>query len=109
MSFRGLPDTPLLRRDLSLYLTAVQCADACVGKILQALREGNRLERTLVIFTSDQGYCYHRAKATAYDMGLHVPLVMNGPGVRRGLSNHAQWAGNGSITINLKKPEGRMC
>lgn len=33
-----------------------------------------------------------------------------GGGVRdpdRSLSNHACWAGNGSITLNLKKPEGR--
>jgi benzylsuccinate CoA-transferase BbsF subunit len=33
-----------------------------------------------------------------------------GEGVRdpnRSLSNHACWAGNGSITLNLKKPEAR--
>jgi len=33
-----------------------------------------------------------------------------GGGVRdpdRSLSNHACWAGNGSVTVNLKKPEGR--
>ncbi len=85
----NLPDTPLLRRDLAQYLTAVQCADACVGKILQALQEAGRIESTLIIFTSDQGYCYHRAKATAYDMGLHVPLVVRGPDVQAGLENQA--------------------
>ena len=33
-----------------------------------------------------------------------------GGGVRdpdRSLSNHACWAGNGSVTLNLKKPEAR--
>jgi N-sulfoglucosamine sulfohydrolase len=85
----NLPDTALLRRDLAQYLTAVQCADACVGQILQALRNAGRYERTLIIFTSDQGYCYHRAKATAYDMGLHVPLIVSGPGVDSGRVNRA--------------------
>lgn len=79
-----LPDTPALRHDLAQYLDAVQCADACAGAVLQALREAGRLEHTLVIFTSDQGYCYHRAKATAYDDGVRVPLIVAGPGVRSG-------------------------
>ena len=79
----NLPDTPLLREDLARYLDTVQCADACAGAVLEALRESGRYERTLIIFTSDQGYCYHRAKATAYDMGIHVPLIVSGPGVRQ--------------------------
>ena len=42
------------------------------------------------------------------DMTRTLPPFADGiPGPNRGLSNHAQWAGNGSISINLKKPEGR--
>jgi len=41
---------------------------------------------SMIIFTSDQGYCYHRAKATAYDLGVHVPLIIAGPGLSRGLA-----------------------
>lgn len=82
----NLPDTALLRRDLAEYLMTVQCADACAEQILQALRESGRYEQTLIIFTSDQGYCYHRAKATAYDMGLHIPLIIRGPGVKTNLA-----------------------
>jgi N-sulfoglucosamine sulfohydrolase len=76
-----------LREDLARYLDTVQCADACVGAVLGALREAGKYDRTLIIFTSDQGYCYHRAKATAYDMGIHVPLIVRGPGVAGNATN----------------------
>ena len=82
----NLPDTPMLRRDMAEYLDTVQCADACAGAILDALRTSGRLDQTVIIFTSDQGYCYHRAKATAYDLGVHVPLIIAGPGITRGLT-----------------------
>jgi N-sulfoglucosamine sulfohydrolase len=82
----NLPDAPLLRKDLAEYLDTVQCADACVGAILEALEASSRMDRTLIVFTSDQGYCYHRAKATAYDLGVQVPLIITGPGLSRGRS-----------------------
>jgi len=85
----NLPDVPLLRRDLAQYLMTVQCADLCVDRILQALKESGRYGDTLIIFTSDQGYCYHRAKATAYAMGLHVPLIVSGPGVQSAVTTKA--------------------
>jgi len=82
----NLPDTPMLRKDMAEYLDTVQCADACTGAILDAIEASGRFDRTLIIFTSDQGYCYHRAKATAYDLGVHVPLIIAGSGLSRGLA-----------------------
>lgn len=83
----NLPDTGLLREDLAEYLDTVQCADACTGAILDVLKASGRFDCTLIIFTSDQGYCFHRAKATAYDLGVHVPLIITGPGLSRGLAS----------------------
>ena len=76
-----LPDTPMLVNDLQEYFACVQLADACAGAIIDALRESGELENTLIIYTGDQGQAYQRAKATAYYAGLHVPLVISGPGV----------------------------
>ncbi len=76
-----LPDTPQLRADLAEYFGNVQLADACAGAITGALQDRGLLENTLVIFTSDQGQAYQRAKASAYYAGLHVPLIWHGPGV----------------------------
>jgi len=77
-----LADTPAMRADLAEYFTTVQCADAVVGAIIEALKDSGHYEDTLIICTSDQGYAYHRAKATPYDAGIRVPLVFIGPGVR---------------------------
>ncbi|MCC4211518.1 sulfatase family protein [Leeuwenhoekiella parthenopeia] len=76
-----LADTPLMREDLQQYYGSVQLADACAGAILETLKNNNLDQNTLVIYTSDQGMAYHRAKASAYYAGLHVPLIVSGPGV----------------------------
>lgn len=40
------------------------------------------------------------------DMTRNLPPFAGGePGPNRSLSNHACWAGNGSVSLNLKKPE----
>ena len=42
------------------------------------------------------------------DMTRNLPPFAEGePGPNRSLSNHACWAGNGSLSLNLKKPEAR--
>jgi N-sulfoglucosamine sulfohydrolase len=79
-----LADVPLMRKDLQEYYGSVQLADACAGAIIEALREQGMLENTLLIYTGDQGAPYHRAKASAYYAGLHVPFVVSGPGIRQG-------------------------
>ena len=73
------PDTEITRKDYAEYLSSVEAADAVIGGVLKALEESGQAENTFIIFTSDQGYCYSRAKATTYDWGLHVPLSVTGP------------------------------
>lgn len=84
-----LPDTPMMREDLSKYYGCVQLADACAGGIIKALKEKGEFDNTLIIFTSDQGQPYHRAKASAYAEGLHVPYAVVGPNVTRGQVSEA--------------------
>jgi len=46
---------------------------------------------------------------TRIDLTRQLPPYAQGErGPNRSLSNHACWAGNGSITLNLKKPEGKQ-
>lgn len=84
-----LADTPEMRKDLQEYYGAVQLADACAGAIIEALREKGQLENTLIIYTGDQGEPYHRAKASAYYAGLHVPFVVSGPAVQKNITSKA--------------------
>ncbi|VGO11463.1 Arylsulfatase [Pontiella desulfatans] len=83
------PDTPRTRQDYAEYLTTVQHADAVIGAILEVVAEAGLLENTIFIYSSDQGFCYHRAKATAYDWGVHVPLSFTGPGIKGGVVSDA--------------------
>lgn len=83
------PDTPKTRQDYAEYLTTVQHADAVVGAIFQTLENAGVLENTVIIYSSDQGFCYHRAKATAYDWGVHVPLCFAGPGIQSNIVSDA--------------------
>ncbi|WP_373516715.1 sulfatase [Pricia sp.] len=78
-----LADTPKMREDLVKYYGSVQLADACAGSIIEVLKEKGLLENTLIIFTGDQGEPYHRAKASPYYAGLHVPYIASGPGVEK--------------------------
>ncbi len=43
------------------------------------------LDETLVIFMTDHGISHARGKQFLYDEGTHVPLVIRGPGVERGM------------------------
>lgn len=75
-----LPDNKAVRNDLALFLQAILDMDAAVGETLEALRATGLDRETLVIFTTDHGAAFPRAKATLYDPGLRVPLVMHWPG-----------------------------
>lgn len=76
-----LPDTDVVRTDWSEYLAAVRSADGAVGQVMQALQESGMADNTLVVLMGDNGVEYHRGKATTYNLGLQVPLLIKGPGV----------------------------
>jgi arylsulfatase A-like enzyme len=58
--------------------------DEGVGKILHALDETGQSARTLVVFTSDQGFAFGqhglRMKVAPYDAALRAPLIVSMPG-----------------------------
>lgn len=80
-------DAPGVRADLSAYYDCVARLDRTVGELLEALRSAGRAEDTLVVFTSDNGAAFPFAKATLYEAGVRMPLVVAGPGVRAGTRN----------------------
>jgi N-sulfoglucosamine sulfohydrolase len=76
----NLPDTPETRRDMASYKASARTLDQGVGTVLAALEAQGLAENTLVIFTTDHGLAFPGAKATLYDRGLGVMLIMRGPG-----------------------------
>jgi N-acetylglucosamine-6-sulfatase len=81
---------------LALLTTAYQCrresllaVDEGIAKIVELLEDAGELDRTFVVFVSDNGYLQgeHRfwyGKRRAYDVVAHVPFLIRGPGVERG-------------------------
>ncbi|HUT88997.1 MAG TPA: sulfatase-like hydrolase/transferase [Thermoguttaceae bacterium] len=77
------------------YGDYVQQLDACVGKVLDALRTQGLVDNTLVLFTSDNGAVLHRdaleadhranstllgQKTDAWEGGHRVPFIARWPG-----------------------------
>jgi arylsulfatase A-like enzyme/Tfp pilus assembly protein PilF len=83
------PPSPFRERFASGYDGEVAFADAQLGRVLDALRDSGRLERTLVAVLSDHGEGLGEHGETThglllYESTLRVPLVLAGPGVPGG-------------------------
>jgi arylsulfatase A-like enzyme len=74
-----LPDTPEVRNDILDYYFEVERLDREAGALIRLLEQNGQLDNTLVVFTSDNGMPFPRAKANLYDGGTHVPLAIRYP------------------------------
>ncbi len=74
-----LVDDEGARRELAAYQGAIRKLDGAVGRILEALETENLAENTLVVFTTDHGIPFPRAKCSVYDPGLETCLLMRWP------------------------------
>lgn len=55
-----------------------------MGEILTALERDGLRENTFVFLHSDHGYKLHRHKQFLYEGGIHMPLIVSGPGIPAG-------------------------
>jgi uncharacterized sulfatase len=73
------PDHPVCRRDWASYLETVQLMDRQVGRVLDELESRGWSDNTIVLFFSDHGRPFSRAKYFLYDSGLKIPLLIYCP------------------------------
>lgn len=76
-----LEDLPAIRVELAQYWNSVQRLDLAIGHILQVLEESGEADNTIVMFCSDHGMPFPFAKATCYDHGSRVPVLISWPGM----------------------------
>ena len=74
-----LPDTPEVRGDLADFYGAIASADAAVGRLLDTLAETGLDASTWVVFFTDHGPAFPRAKSTLYEAGTGIAMVMRPP------------------------------
>lgn len=74
-----LPDTPEVRADLAELHQAIYDMDVSIGRVLEALERSPLADNTIVVYTADHGIPFPRAKATYYDPGIRVPLIIRMP------------------------------
>ncbi|MDD3335450.1 MAG: sulfatase [Eubacteriales bacterium] len=73
-------DTPENREDMADYQCSAQVADACVGIVLDALRETGHEDDTVVLLTTDHGIAWPFMKCNLYDSGIGVAMLLRYPG-----------------------------
>lgn len=71
-----LPDSPGLREDAARYYSQTLKMDAMIGELLDTLDRLDIADKTMVVFTSDNGPPYPGNKMTLYDRGVGVPLLV---------------------------------
>ncbi|GAA0663054.1 sulfatase [Natronoarchaeum mannanilyticum] len=76
-----LPDRRGLRHDLAEMRGMVYAIDDAVGTILDAIEEAELADETVVVFTTEHGIAFPRAKGSCYDAGLEAALVLRVPDV----------------------------
>ncbi len=75
----NLPDAPEVRADVAAFKASARSLDHGVGMVLNELDASGLADETLIIFTTDHGMPFPGAKATLYDRGLGVMLILRGP------------------------------
>lgn len=76
------------QRYMQDYLASVQGVDENVGKLLDHLEKTGLAKNTVVIYTADNGWYLGDLglydKRFMYEPGLHIPLLVRGPGIAQG-------------------------
>lgn len=90
-----LVDGPDTRADLADFQGCVNRTDELIGWVMDLVDDRGLADETLVIYLSDHGIAFPRAKCTLYDPGIEIALLARLPG-------SALWGGrspSGMVTI----------
>ncbi|MCX7705523.1 MAG: sulfatase [bacterium] len=79
-----LPDDMAVRKDIAGLNILVERVDETIGRIISTLEKTRKIDNTLLIFTTDHGIAMPGAKATLFDPGIEIFLIMKGPGIPEG-------------------------
>lgn len=73
------PDVDEIRSDILDYAVEIEWFDLHLERMINHLDAIGELENTIIIVTADNGMPFPRAKANAYEYGVHVPMAVSFP------------------------------
>ena len=74
-----IPNNHDIRKEFASMQGAIKKMDDSVGKIINILKRTNLYENTIILFTTDHGIPFPRAKGTLYDAGIETSLIISYP------------------------------
>ena len=78
------PDNDIVRNDILDYRVEIEYFDTMVARAIASIETRGELDNAVIVITSDHGMPFPRAKASLYDAGSRVPLVIRWPqGIRK--------------------------
>jgi arylsulfatase A-like enzyme len=80
----NLPNTPETRGEMAAFKASARSLDQGIGAVLHGLHELGLQDDTLIVCTTDHGIAFPGAKATLFDRGTGVMMLMRGPGLFSG-------------------------
>ncbi len=96
-------------------LQSLQAVDEMIGNLIDTLKATGQLDNTYIFFSSDNGFHLgnHRldmGKVAPYEVDIHVPLVVRGPGVPAGvkldhIAGNVDYASTWAELAGIKTPD----
>ncbi|MCG6154667.1 sulfatase family protein [Rubinisphaera margarita] len=78
------PDVKEVRDEIAHHYDCLLKTDEQVGEIIDALKRDGYYDNTLIFLFSDHGMKLHRHKQFLFEGGIHMPLIVAGPGITAG-------------------------
>lgn len=72
-------DSERLRTQMAAYYNCMERLDHGVNLLFEELRKSGKLENTIIIYFGDHGAQFSRGKATVYEAGLRIPMLVSWP------------------------------
>ena len=100
--------------EIASYYAMISEVDNNIGKILEALEKSGEADNTIIIFAADNGLAAGQhgliGKQSLYDHSVRVPLIISGPGIKKGVRTESLVYLNDLFPtiadlIGIRKPE----
>ena len=72
-------DSPELRKQITAYRNCMNRLDEGVDMVLKHLDELKERDNTLIVYVSDHGADFPRGKASIYENGVRIPMIVRYP------------------------------